>query len=256
MYWSDWPFLLSSALTQVTIGAFIVLAFVILSGKLCFGQSDRVHKTMPVFWLLLFVALTLREASLMVDQVYSVYTFGTEVLMVTVFFVLANVYWFAEKNLFGSDRFRSLLLIVALMSGLIYLTHGLIVRTNQWLVASHFIATTLCGGTLFAHTLLVRSEHKVEEVNRYLPIVGALIAVICLLTGLPQVGELAARVDSHNELGPFIAQVLSLGLLLAGVGVWLMPLLTRSKPVLGVMTFALTLMLFSSYLAAVGYTLV
>jgi hypothetical protein len=80
--------------------------------------------------------------------------------------------------------------------------------------------------------------------------------VICLLTGLPQVGELAARVDSHNELGPFIAQVLSLGVLLAGVGVWLMPLLTRSKPFLGIMTFALCLMLCSSYLAAVGYTLV
>ena len=52
MSWSDWPFITSSVFSQLAIGAFISLACVILSGKLCFGQSDRVHRTMPALWLM------------------------------------------------------------------------------------------------------------------------------------------------------------------------------------------------------------
>ncbi|MCW8329289.1 dimethyl sulfoxide reductase anchor subunit [Photobacterium sp. SDRW27] len=253
MAWFDWPFILSSVFAQLAIGAFLILGLVIFSGKLCFGQSDRLHKVMPVFWLLLFAALTLREVNLMMSQVHSVYSFSTEAMMVTVFFVLALLYWFAEKALVGSDNLRKAMLSTVLLSGLLYLGHGLMQRSDQWLVATHFVATTLCGGALFAHAALVRAEHKVEEVNRYLPLLGAAIAVVCFVTGVPQLGELAARAEAHNIIGPFVAHVLSLGLLLAAVGIWLMPILTKSKPALNVMTFALGIMFISSYCAGVGY---
>lgn len=253
MAWFDWPFILSSVFAQLSIGAFIILGLVIFSGKLCFGQSDRLHKTMPVLWMLLFVSLVLREVNLMMAQVHSVYSFSTEALMVTVFFVLALLYWFAEKMLLGSVWLRKALLSVALLSGIAYLGHGLSQRSNDWLVEIHFIATTLCGGTLFAHAALIRAQHKVEQADRYLPLLGAAIAVICLITGVPQLADLASQVELQNEAGPFIAHVLSLGLLLAAVGVWLMPILTKSKPVLPVMTFALGLIGISSYCAGVGY---
>jgi len=253
MAWFDWPFILSSVFAQLSIGAFLILGSVIFSGKLCFGQTDRLHKTMPVLWMLLFASLALREINLVLSQTHSVYSFSIEAMMVTIFFVLALLYWFAEKALIGSDATRKVMLSVVLMSGLVYFGHGLMQRSEQWLVAAHFIATTLCGGTLFAHTALVRAEHKVEEVNRYLPLLGAVIAVICLLTGIPQLADLASRAETYNEISPFVAHVLSLGLLLAAVGVWLMPIITKSKPVLHVMTFALALIFISSYCAGVGY---
>lgn len=253
MAWFDWPFILSSVFAQLSIGAFLVLGLVIFSGKLCFGQSDRLHKTMPLLWMLLFSSLILREVNLVMSQVHSVYSFSTEALMVTIFFVLALLYWFSEKALIGSDALRKMMLSVVLLSGLVYLGHGLIQRSEQWLVAVHFVATTLCGGTLFAHTALIRAEHKVEEINAYLPKLGAVIAAVCLLTGIPQLAALAGRAEIYNEVGPFIAHVLSLGLLLAAMGVWLMPTLTKSKPVLHVMTFALGLIVISSYCAGVGY---
>ncbi|MGF1729402.1 DmsC/YnfH family molybdoenzyme membrane anchor subunit [Photobacterium kasasachensis] len=253
MAWFDWPFILSSVFAQLAIGSFIVLGLVIFSGKLCFGQSDRLHKTMPVLWMLLFASLILREINLMMSHTHSVYSFSVEALMTTVFFVLALLYWFAEKALVGSDAIRKGMLAVVLISGFLYFGHGLIERSQQWLVAVHFIATTLCGGTLLAHTALIRAEHKVEEVNRYLPLLGSVIAVVCLFTGIPQLADLASRAEAYNELSPFIAHVLSLGLLLAAVGVWLMPTLTKSKPVLHVITFALGLIFISSYCAGVGY---
>lgn len=253
MAWFEWPFILSSVLTQMSIGAFIVLGMVLLSGKLCFGQADRLHKTMLVLWLMLFSALLLRELNLMLADTADGYRIGVEALLAITFFAVALFYWFVEKVLVGSDLFRKYCLVLAVFAGGSYLIHGLAVRSDHWLVASHFLATTLCGGTLLAHACLVRAQHKVEEVNTLLPLLGAIIAVICLLTGLPQLGELSSQIETTGAIMPFISQVISLGLLLAAVGVWLMPLVTKSKPVLGVMTFALTLSIVSSYFAGVGF---
>ena len=253
MAWFDWPFILSSVFAQLSIGALIVLGLVIFSGKLCYGQSDRLHRTMPVFWLLLFASLILRELNLMMLQVHSVYSFSTEAVMVTVLFILGLLYWFAEKSLLGTGSLRKGMLAAVLLSGLVYFGHGMVQRSGDWLVAVHFVATTLCGGTLFAHAALVRARHKVEQADRYLPLLGGVIAVLCFMSGVPQLAELATRAELHNETGPFVAHVLSLGLLLAAVGVWLMPRLTNSKPALPVMTFALGLIIVSSYCAGAGY---
>lgn len=253
MAWYEWPLILSSVFYQLAIGAFIVLGGCILTGKLCFGQMDRLHRTMPALWLLLFSGLFLREITLIFSQVPVAYTLGQEALMVVGFFALALIYWFAEKGLVGSDRLRKAYLMLVITAGVGYLLHGLMVRSEQWLVASHFLATTLCGGTLLAHASLVKAEHKVDEFNRTLPYVGAGIMVVCLLTGLPQLAGLATLAETQGDIAPFIAQVTSLGLLIAAVGVWFMPLLTKSKPALNVMTFALALIIASSYCAGVGY---
>ncbi|MBY5948319.1 dimethyl sulfoxide reductase anchor subunit [Photobacterium rosenbergii] len=253
MAWFEWPLILSSVLTQLAIGAFIVLGIVLLTGKLCFGQSDRLYRTMPVLWLMLFSALLLRELNLMLADTAEVYQIGDEALLAITFFATALMYWFAEKALIGSDTFRKACLSLAILVGAGYLLNGLMLRSEQWLVSSHFLATTLCGGTLLAHACLIRAKHKVEALNVVLPCVGAVIALVCLLTGLPQLGELSNQIEVGGSAMPFIAQVVSLGLLLAAVGVWSLPIITKSKPVMGVMTFALVLSCFSSYFAGVGY---
>ena len=253
MAWYEWPFILSSVLTQLAIGAFIVQGLVLFTGKLCFGQADRLHRTMPVLWLMLFCALMLRELNLMLSNSDDGYQIGFEALLAITFFASALMYWFAEKALVGSDAFRKCCLALAVAVGAGYLFNGLMMRSEQWLVASHFLATTLCGGTLLAHACLIRAKHKVEELNSILPRVGAAIAIVCLLTGLPQLGDLASQIEAGGAIMPFVAQVVSLGLLLAGVGVWYMPILTKSKPVMSVMTFALALSVLSSYFAGVGY---
>ncbi|PSW20108.1 dimethylsulfoxide reductase [Photobacterium sanctipauli] len=253
MAWYEWPFILSNVFSQLAVGAFIVLGFVILSGKLCFGQLDRLHKTMQALWLLFAVALLLREGSMMLSSSEAAYQFSHEAFMTAGFFVSALLYWFAEKALFASDTVRKGLLMAVIALGVLYLANGLLVRSEQWLVASHFLATTLCGGALLAHSMLIRAQHKVEELNGWLPKVGAVIAVICLVTGLPQMVDLIYMAEQHNEAAPFVAQVISLGLLIAAVGVWFMPTLTKSKPVFNVMSFAMVMMFFSSYFAGVGY---
>lgn len=249
MTWGDWPLILSSVLAQLTIGALIILGMVIFSGRLCFGQSDRLHRIMPVFWLLLFGAIVLREADLMMQHQVG-YNLSREAMLIFVFFALALLYWFAEKALFASDGIRKAGLGLVMLCGIGYLVHGVWARDEHWLEVLHFTATTLCGGTLLAHAALVKAEHKVAEVDHYLPKLGAGIASVCFLAGVPQLATLAG--DVEQSAGLFVAQALSLGLLLASVGVWLMPLLTKSKPALPVMTFAVGLVVVSSAAAGIG----
>lgn len=97
MAWFEWPLILSSVLTQLAIGAFIVLGIVLLTGKLCFGQADRLYRTMPALWLMLFSALLLRELNLMLADTAEVYQIGDEALLAITFFATALMYWFAEK---------------------------------------------------------------------------------------------------------------------------------------------------------------
>ncbi|WP_281222511.1 DmsC/YnfH family molybdoenzyme membrane anchor subunit [Photobacterium sanguinicancri] len=252
MSWSNWPFIMSSVFSQLAIGAFISLGCVILSGKLCFGQSDRVHRTMPALWLMLFVSLILREGNLMLMQAHSAYSLTNEVLLAIVFFGSAICYWFFEKGLVATEGFRKVLLVNVMVLGIAYLVNGFVVRSSHWLVISHFMATTMVGGMLFAHAALVRAQHKVEAVNRIFPIGGMVLAIVCFITGASQLGDLKALAEAQNETGPLIAQIISLGLLVAATGVWLMPMITRSKPVQGVMTFALLLIFLSSLFAGVG----
>ncbi|HIF9497653.1 TPA: DmsC/YnfH family molybdoenzyme membrane anchor subunit [Photobacterium damselae] len=252
MLWSDWPLLLSSVLAQLAIGAFLFLGGAILTGKLCFGQNDRVQRTLPGLWFLLFASLVIREVTLMFSQTYVAKPIGTETLFAISFFALVLTYWFAEKQLMGNDTARKILLSCAIFMGCAYFVVGIMLRSNHLLVAMHFVATTLCGGALLAHALLVKAEHKVTEFNTWLPFIGAGIALLCLVLGIPQLGDLATQAN-QGELGPFVAQVISLGLLIAAVGVWFMPLLTKSKPVWNVMAFAIFLIFLSSYGAAVGY---
>lgn len=252
MSWSDWPFIVSSVFSQLVIGAFISLGCVILSGKLCFGQSDRVHRTMPALWLMLFISLILREGNLMLMQEHSLYSLTNEVLLAIVFFGFAICYWFVEKGVLATDGFRKILLINVMVLGIAYLVNGFVIRSTHWLVVSHFMVTTLVGGMMLAHAALVRAKHKVEAIDRILPLGGMALAIICFITGVSQLGDLEALIETHNQTGPLIAQIISLGLLVAAVGVWLMPLITRSKPVQGVMTFALLLIFVSSLFAGVG----
>ncbi|OAN11504.1 dimethylsulfoxide reductase [Photobacterium jeanii] len=252
MSWSDWPFILSSVFAQLVIGAFISLGCVILSGKLCFGQSDRVHRTMPALWLMMFVSLVLREGNLMLMQQHSPFTLTNEVLLAIVFFGLAIAYWFVEKALIGPDLMRKVLLVNVMLVGVVYLVNGFVVRGSHWLVISHFLATTLVGGLLFGHAALVRAKHKVEQVDKLLPILGSLLALGCFVLGAAQLTDLEAQGQANELNTALMAQIASLGGLIAAVGVWLMPLITRTKPVQGVMTLAIFLIVVSSFLAGIG----
>ncbi|WP_305846062.1 hypothetical protein [Photobacterium kishitanii] len=103
MQWNDWSILLSEVLEQFAIGAFIIIGGVMLSGKLCFGQHDRVIKQLPLISWLLIASLLIRETTLMMQASINV-TNSSAVVFVLVFVALALIYSLCENRLLGKER--------------------------------------------------------------------------------------------------------------------------------------------------------
>ncbi|MZG56589.1 DmsC/YnfH family molybdoenzyme membrane anchor subunit [Photobacterium lucens] len=251
MQWADWPFIISQVLTQFSIGAFTILGGIMLTGKLCFGQSDRVLKTLPIIWVLLIIAMLLREGTLMFGGVNSVSSFGLETFFALSFIILTITYWFCEKQLVGSDKWRKLFLIIIVVWGGCYFIDGVLAHAVQLQVVVQFILAVLLGGALLAHSMLVKAEHKLTALNRVLPFCGAVLALVAVIANINGIGELVQQAEQGAITG-FILRAVSIGSLLIAVGLWLMPLVTKSKPVAAMMFLSTTVMSIASITAALS----
>ncbi|WP_318477435.1 hypothetical protein [Photobacterium leiognathi] len=251
MQWADWPFIFSQVLTQFSIGAFIILGGIMLSGKLCFGQSDRVLKTLPIIWVLLIIAMLLREGTLMFSGVNSVSSFGLETFFALSFIILTITYWFCEKHLIGSDKWRKLFLILIVTWGGLYFIDGVLTHAVQFQLVVQFIVAVLLGGSLLAHSMLVKAEHKLTALNHALPLCGVVLAIIAVAANVNGIGNLVLLAEQGAITG-FVLRTVSIGTLLIAVGLWLMPLLTKSKPVAAMMFLSCAVMGISSITAGLS----
>ena len=246
MQWNDWSILLSEVLGQFAIGAFIIIGGVMLSGKLCFGQYDRVMKVLPLICWLLIASLLIREATLIMGASHHVINPNT-VMFVLVFVALTLIYSLCENKLIGKDRSRKAIVVILLLWSIAYIVDMLTFSANS----GHFGAVLTIifsvgfGGSILAHTMLVKAQHKVDPLNIALPIFGAFIGLVVLIVAS---FDLAALIDHtrHGFLVPFVWRIVSIGCLLLATGLWLMALLTKTKPVLAMLACACTLAVIAS----------
>lgn len=246
MQWNDWSILLSEVLGQFAIGAFIIIGGVMLSGKLCFGQYDRVMKVLPLICWLLIASLLIREATLIMGASHHAINPNT-VMFVLVFVALTLIYSLCENKLIGKDRSRKAIVVILLLWSIAYIVDMLTFSANS----GHFGAVLTIifsvgfGGSILAHAMLVKAQHKVDPLNIALPIFGAFIGLVVLIVAS---FDLAALIE-HTRNGllvPFVWRIVSIGCLLLATGLWLMALLTKTKPVLAMLACACTLAIVAS----------
>ncbi|OBU15487.1 hypothetical protein [Photobacterium aquimaris] len=247
MQWNDWPIVLSDVLAQFAIGAFIIIGGVMLSGKLCFGQHDRVMKLLPLISWLLIASLLIREATLMIMQSTINVANSGAVVFVLVFVALTLIYSLCENRLLGKESTRKSIVVIMLLWSVAYIINILSFSANYGNVGNvtTIIFSVGFGGTLLAHAMLVKAQHKVDPLNITLPIFGAFIAVVVLIVASLDVETIIGQTH-HDILLPFIWRVISIGCLLIATGLWLMALFTKTKPVLAMLACACTLALIAS----------
>ncbi|MEC6797198.1 hypothetical protein VXS03_09050 [Photobacterium sp. S4TG1] len=247
MQWNNWSILLSEVLEQFSIGAFIIIGGVMLSGKLCFGQHDRVMKVLPFISWLLIASLLIREASLMAFTSSTSMTNSNTVVFVLVFVALTLIYSLCENRLIGKDGSRKLIIGVMLLWSIAYVINILSFSANAGHVG-YMIITIFSigfGGSLLAHAMLVKAQHKVDPLNIALPLFGTLISVIIFIVACLDLTTLVEQTQTGLLL-PFIWRMVSMGCLIAATGLWLMSLLTKTKPVLAILACACTLAVIAS----------
>ncbi|SMY34575.1 hypothetical protein [Photobacterium andalusiense] len=250
MQWNDWLIVLADVLAQFAIGAFIIIGGVMLSGKLCFGQHDRVMKLLPLISWLLIASLLIREATLMMLSRINVANSGA-VVFVLVFVALTLIYSLCENRLIGKESARKSIVVIMLLWSIAYIIDILSFSANHGNIGNVIIIifSVGFGGSLLAHAMLVKAQHKVDPLNITLPVFGAFIAVVVLIVASLDVATLIEQTH-HDILLPFIWRVISIGCLLIATGLWLMALLTKTKPVLSMLACACTLALIASLTAS------
>ncbi|SMY33796.1 hypothetical protein PMAL9190_01255 [Photobacterium malacitanum] len=251
MQWNDWPIVLSDVLAQFAIGAFIIIGGVMLSGKLCFGQHDRVMKLLPLISWLLIASLLVREATLMIMQSSINVANPSAVVFVLVFVALTLIYSLCENRLLGKESARKSIVVVMLLWSIAYIINILSFSANNGNIGDvmAIIFSVGFGGSLLAHAMLVKAQHKVDPLNVTLPVFGAFIAVVVLIVASLDMATLIEQTH-HDILLPFIWRVISIGCLLSATGLWLMSLITKTKPVLAMLACACTLALIASLTAS------
>ncbi|KJF88300.1 hypothetical protein CTM76_09390 [Photobacterium phosphoreum] len=247
MQWNDWSILLSEVLGQFAIGAFIIIGGVMLSGKLCFGQHDRVIKVLPLISWLLIASLLIREATLMMMQSGINVTNSSAVVFVMVFVALTLIYSLCEDRLLGKEGARKAIVVIMLLWSIAYIIDILSFSANKGNISNvmTIIFSVGFGGSLLAHAMLVKAQHKVDPLNLALPVFGAFIGIVVLIVASLDIATLIEQTQ-HGILLPFVLRVISVGCLFVATGLWLMSLLTKTKPVLAMLACACTLAIIAS----------
>ncbi|WP_230625549.1 hypothetical protein [Photobacterium leiognathi] len=167
------------------------------------------------------------------------------------FIILTITYWFCEKHLIGSDKWRKLFLILIVTWGGLYFIDGVLTHAVQIQLVVQFIVAVLLGGSLLAHSMLVKAEHKLTALNHALPLCGVVLAMIAVAANVNGIGNLVLLAEQGAITG-FVLRTVSIGTLLIAVGLWLMPLLTKSKPVAAMMFLSCVVMGISSITAGLS----
>ena len=264
MAWHEWPLILFTVLAQTAVGAFILLGAVILSGKLCIGVNDRLHKAMFFIWVLMglgFMASTMHLGSPLrafnaLNNVGSSWL-SNEIFTGSAFFGLGGVYWLLEMLDKGSEKIRKALLVAGMVVGLSFMfsmTKLYLLDTvptwNTVYTPIAFLSTMVISGLIFGHLLLTGAQHKMAGLDRALPYIGAVaivVSLVALVSQLIGLAEIQTSVITAAELIPNMAQlqIIRIGLLLAALAVWFIPNLMNSRPAMPVMGVSFALVLLS-----------
>ncbi|MUK62294.1 dimethylsulfoxide reductase [Aliivibrio fischeri] len=264
MAWHEWPLILFTVLSQTTVGAFLVLGCVTLSGKLSQDEDVRLHRNMFFIWVLMglgLIASTMHLGSPLrafnaLNRVGSSWL-SNEIFASSLFFAAGGFYWLLKVVNKGSDALKKGLLLISMVIGIgfmyamikVYLINT-VPTWNSIYTPIMFLLTMAISGLAFAHTLLVATNHKHAELNNALPVFASIALAISLMATVGQLiglSHISSAIIVASDIIPNMAtlQVLRLGLLFVGLVLMFSPRLMSSQPKLPVILLSFVCILVS-----------
>ncbi|ACH64057.1 DMSO reductase anchor subunit [Aliivibrio fischeri MJ11] len=264
MAWHEWPLILFTVLSQTAVGAFLVLGCVTLSGKLSQDEDARLHRNMFFIWVLMglgLIASTMHLGSPLrafnaLNRVGSSWL-SNEIFASSLFFAAGGFYWLLKVVNKGSDALKKGLLLISMVIGIgfmyamikVYLINT-VPTWNSIYTPIMFLLTMAISGLAFAHTLLVATNHKREELSNALPVFASIALAISLIATVSQLiglSHISSAIIVASDIIPNMAtlQVLRLGLLFVGFVLMFSPRLISSQPKLPVILLSFVCILVS-----------
>ncbi len=264
----EWPLMLFTVLAQTSVGAFLVLGGLLLSGRLSLNEENRLHRAMFFLWALMglgFMASTAHLGSPLravnaLNQIGSSWL-SNEIFFGSFFFAAGGFYWLLSILNKGPVQVRKMLLAAAMLIGIVFMYAMIkvyLINTvptwNNIFTPLGFILTMLLSGLLFAQLLLAGAQSKLTRLHKVLPIVGAVAAVVSLIVTVLQMVDLSGINTAVTAASGIIENMGQLqfirgALMLAALGLWLKPVISADKPTTLILVPAFVLMFASEFIA-------
>ncbi|WP_194436159.1 DmsC/YnfH family molybdoenzyme membrane anchor subunit [Vibrio fluminensis] len=264
MAWHEWPLIVFTVLAQTSVGAFLVLATMLLTKQLSTGAEERLHKAMFGLWAVMglgFLASIMHLGSPLramnaLNMVGSSWL-SNEIASGSVFFALGGLFWLLSVLDKGSEAIRKALMIGAMVVGVVFMYAMAMVymidTVPTWytsLTPAAFVVTMLVSGTALAQLLLSVANHDNSAADKVLPVMGliGLFAVAILVMQLTaHLGAIETSVAAALSVVPDYSslQTTRLALLSAGIALWLLPVVRRTPITAAPMAIAFALIVVS-----------
>lgn len=244
----EWPLMFFTVIGQSVAGAFMMMAAVLLSGKLSTELDCKVHYSMFGLWLLMGIGFLLSTMHMGTPlRAFNSFnrlgasSLSNEVASGAIFFALGGFYWLlAVFNKMPAALGKVWLFIVMVMAVVFVVATSrvyLIDTVPTWntiYTTMNFILTAFLGGPILAALLLRIAGFDLQCIRR-IPALSVLALLVSICIAISQGFDLASietSVQKATDLVPDYGILMDIKVvaIAMGLGCWIMPLIAKRNP--------------------------
>nr|ELR5112340.1 dimethyl sulfoxide reductase anchor subunit family protein [Providencia stuartii] len=244
----EWPLMFFTVIGQSVAGAFVMMAAVLLSGKLSADLNRRVHYSMFGLWLLMgigFLLSTIHMGSPL--RAFNAFnrlgasSLSNEIASGALFFALGGLYWLlAVLNKMPAALSKLWLIVVMVLAAVfivaiprVYQIETVPTWNNSYTIIN-FVLTAFLGGPILAALLLRIARFDLQCIRRVpaLSIVALLVSVAVAISQGFDLASIETPVQRAVDLVPDYGILMDIKIvaIAMGLGCWIMPLVARRNP--------------------------
>lgn len=244
----EWPLMFFTTLGQSVAGAFIIMAAVLLSGKLTPEMNRKVHYSMFGLWVLMGIGFLLSMMHMGTPmRAFNAFnrlgssSLSNEIAAGSVFFAAGGFYWLLAVLNKMPAALGKIWLVVVMILAVVFIYAipqvyqiATVPTWNTPYTTIHFVLTALLGGPLLAALLLRMAGFDLRCIS-WLPVVSIIALVVSVIAVTAQgfdLGGIRSSVQNASALVPEFGMFMGwrLVLLALGLACWVLPLVRRTNP--------------------------
>lgn len=244
----EWPLMFFTVIGQSVAGAFVMMAAVLLSGKLSAGLNRKVHYSMFGLWLLMgigFLLSTMHMGSPL--RAFNAFnrlgasSLSNEIASGALFFALGGLYWLlAVLNKMPAALGKLWLIVVMVLAAVFVVAISRVYQIstvptwNNNYTMLNFVLTAFLGGPILAALLLRIAGFDLQCIRRVpaLSIVALLVSVAVAISQGFDLASIETPVQRAVDLVPDYGILMDIKIIAIamGLGCWIMPQVARRNP--------------------------
>ncbi|MBP6120815.1 MULTISPECIES: DmsC/YnfH family molybdoenzyme membrane anchor subunit [Providencia] len=244
----EWPLMFFTVIGQSVAGAFIVMAAVLLSGKLSPELNRKVHYSLFGLWLLMGIGFLLSTLHMGTPlRAFNAFNrlgaspLSNEIASGALFFALGGLYWLlAVLNKMPAALGKLWLVVVAVLAIVFVVATFRVYQIstvptwNNHYTMFNFVLTAFLGGPILAALLMRVAGFDLQCIRR-VPAISVIALLASAAVAVSQGFDLASietSVQRATDLVPNYGFLMDIKIVAVamGLGCWIMPMIAKRNP--------------------------